>query len=291
MGEETLTVQPPALAIHGGAGAMEPAKLDQAAAHAALEQALDAGWAVLQRKGHAVDAVEQAVRHLEASGVFNAGKGSVAARDGGVALDAAIMDGRTRAAGAVGALSGFAHPVSIARLVAERTPHVLLVGDGAAAFADGAGVARVAAGYFVPAETAIAAAPADTVGAVAVDARGALAAATSTGGVADKLRGRIGDSPVIGAGTYADQRCAVSATGTGEFFIRSVFAFRIAAWVEGGMPLAEAATRALADVEALGGRGGCVALGAAGALALPFSSAGMFRGYVDGAGRRRTAIF
>lgn len=287
-----MRLQQPALAVHGGAGAMDPARLNEAAVHAALNAALDAGWRVLGSGGPALDAVEQAVRSLEASGTFNAGKGSVAAADGAAPeLDAAIMDGQTRVAGAVGALAGFAHPVSIARLVAETTPHLFLVGEGAAAFAARAGVARAPAGYFVPARTAIPPRPADTVGAVALDARGALAAATSTGGIAGKMSGRVGDSPVVGAGTYADQRCAISATGNGEFFIRSVFGFRVATLIEAGFTVEEAAARALDDVTALGGRGGCIAIDGRGNLAMPFSSPGMFRGFLDGGGRRETAIF
>jgi len=273
---------------------MDPARLDEAAVRAALDAALDAGGRVLSGGGAALDAVEQAVRALEASGVFNAGKGILAALDGGEPeLDAAIMDGRTRAAGAVGALVGFAHPISVARLVAEQTPHVLLVSGGAAAFAARVGVTRAPAGYFVPAGAAIPppARPADTVGAVALDAAGVLAAATSTGGVAGKLPGRVGDSPVIGAGTYADARCAVSTTGTGELFVRAVFAFRVATLIEQGQPVEEAAARGLAEVGALGGRGGCLVLDAGGDLAMPFSSAGMFRGFLDGSGRRQTAIF
>jgi beta-aspartyl-peptidase (threonine type) len=279
------------LAIHGGAGAMDPAKLDEPLVLTALRAALDAGWRVLGAGGAALDAVEQAVRSLEASGAFNAGKGSAPGRDGVVSLDAAVMDGRGRTAGAVGAVVGFAHPVSLARLISETTAAVLLVGHGAEAFADGAGVARVPADYFVPARTALPARPADTVGAVALDAGGALAAATSTGGLAGKLPGRVGDSPVIGAGTYADHRCAVSATGTGEFFIRSVFAFRVACLVEQGITLADAAAQGLADVQRLGGLGGCIALGADGALAMPFTSAGMFRGFIDSTGYSEVAIF
>jgi L-asparaginase/beta-aspartyl-peptidase (threonine type) len=281
----------PVLAIHGGAGTVAGESLDVAVVNAALEAALAAGWGVLSAGGAALDAVEQAVLSLETGGVFNAGKGAVRASDGTVSLDAAIMDGRSRVAGAVGALTGFAHPIAIARQVGARSGHVLLVGDGAARFATEAGFPTVPASYFVPARQTVLATPADTVGAVALDARGDLAVATSTGGIKGKLPGRVGDSPVIGAGTYADPVCAISATGTGELFVRAVFGFRLASLVAAGVPVTEAATRALAEVTSLGGSGGCIALTAGGDLALPFTSAAMFRGYRDGAGRTEIAIF
>jgi isoaspartyl peptidase/L-asparaginase-like protein (Ntn-hydrolase superfamily) len=281
----------PVLAIHGGAGAVAGETLDANLVTAALRAALAAGWSVLAGGGAALDAVEQAVLSLEACGVFNAGKGAVRDSDGSVALDAAIMDGRTRVAGAVGALTGFAHPIAVARQISARTGHVLLVGDGAAHFAAQAGFPTVGPDYFVPARQAALVAPADTVGAVALDSDGALAVATSTGGISGKLPGRIGDSPIIGAGTYADATCAVSATGSGELFVRAVFGFRVASLVAGGAPVTAAATRALDEVTALGGRGGCIALTSDGELALPFTSAAMFRGYQDGTGRVDVAIF
>jgi beta-aspartyl-peptidase (threonine type) len=280
------------IAIHGGAGAIERAHDDLPPAHAALLAALEAGRARLASGGRALDAVTAAVAALEACGEFNAGKGAVRASDGSISLDAAVMDGPSRAAGAVASLVGFASPVRVARLVLERTPHVLLAGAGAAAFALEQGVAPAPDGYFVPASSRRApalAASHGTVGAVALDATGALAVATSTGGITGKLPGRVGDSPIIGAGTYADDRCAVSATGTGEMFVRAVFGFRVAQAIARGTALTAATHAALAEVSTLGGAGGCIALTAAGELDMPFTTPGMFRGFAD-ADRIETAV-
>jgi L-asparaginase / beta-aspartyl-peptidase len=300
----------PLLAIHGGAGAIARERLDDGGARAALRAALDAGYGVLAEGGAAVDAVVRAVASLEACGLFNAGKGAVRASDGSVSLDAAVMDGRQRAAGAVAALAGFPGAIEIARRVMEATPHVLLAGPGAEAFAEAQGFGRVPPAFFVAPLPGAALATSDahreggggaedgpasgselgTVGAVARDRNGGLAAATTTGGIRGKLPGRVGDSPLVGAGTWADERCAVSATGLGEALIRSVFGFRLASWQAQGMALAEAATRALADAASLGGRSGCVAVSALGEITLMFDTAGMFRGFVDAGGRRRIAI-
>jgi beta-aspartyl-peptidase (threonine type) len=270
------------LAIHGGAG-QPPAGGDEAraAAERALGEALRAGWAILAAGGPALDAVEAAVALMEASGCFNAGRGAVADRDGGVSLDATIMDGATRATGAVAAVEKVTSAIAAARRVMERTPHVLLAGPGGDAFALAEGVPAASPGYFLR-RPAVAATP-GTVGAVALDADGRLAAATATGGIAGKLPGRVGDSAVPGAGTWADGACAVSATGTGEMFIRAAFAHQIA-WRVGraAEPLAEAARRALEEVRALGGAGGCVAVDAAGNVAMPFSTPVMYRGVIGG---------
>jgi beta-aspartyl-peptidase (threonine type) len=274
------------LAIHGGAG-QPPAGGDEAraAAERALGEALRAGWAILAAGGPALDAVEAAVASMEAGGCFNAGRGAVADRDGGVTLDATIMDGSTRATGAVAAVEKVTSAIAAARRVMEATPHVLLAGAGADAFALAAGVPPAAPDYFLR-RPAVAATP-GTVGAVALDGAGRLAAATA-GGIAGKLPGRVGDSAVPGAGTWADGACAISATGTGEMFIRAAFAHQIAWRVgRGAEPLAEAARRALDEVRALGGAGGCVAVDAAGNVAMPFSTPVMYRGVIgdsDGAG-------
>lgn len=280
------------LLIHGGAGALQPGADDAPAVHAALRAAAGAGRDVLAAAGRALDAVVAAVASLESSGEFNAGRGAVRATDGSVSLDAALMDGGSRAAGAVAALSGYASAIGVARLVLERTAHVLLAGEGAARFAAESGVPLAPPGLFRPSARgrSPAAGHHGTVGAVARDADGAFAAATSTGGVPGKLPGRVGDSPLIGAGTYADACCAVSATGTGETFIRTVFAHRVATLVGAGRPVVEAAEAALAEVTALGGHGGCIALDAAGERALPFTTPGMFRAVADAAGVQ-TAIF
>lgn len=261
------------LLIHGGAGAMRGPLADGGARErAALRDALAAGSAVLAAGGRALDAAQAAVASLEASAVFNAGRGAVHARDGQCWLDAALMDGRTRRAGAVCAVRGIASAIGLARLVMERTPHVLLAGAGAEAFADVCGAARVAPDWFRPSEDSQ-----GTVGAVARDAAGDYAAATSTGGVHGKLPGRVGDSPQLGAGTWAGARFALSATGHGESFIRAAFAHRVAVEVAAGRSLARACADALADVGSLGGDGGCIAL-ADDLAAAPCSTAGMARG-------------
>lgn len=261
---------------------------------AALRAGLDAGRAILDRGGPALDAVTAAVEALEGSGQFNAGRGAVRDAAGGVSLDAAVMDGSSRRAGAVAGLIGFGGAVRVARLVLDRTQHVLLVGPGAEAFATSAGLARVPDSYFDARHRVSAdAVPTSqgTVGAVALDASGHLAAATSTGGVTGKLPGRVGDSPIIGAGTYADGRCAVSATGAGEAFIRAVFAYRLAAAHAAGAAIADASQQSLTEVAALGGSGGCIALDSMGNVAMPFDTPGMFRAMSDGPGRRLGAIF
>jgi beta-aspartyl-peptidase (threonine type) len=274
------------LVVHGGAGKAADNEADRREGERALAAALAAGWAILRAGGPSLDAVEAAVAHMEASGCFNAGRGAVADRDGGVSLDATIADGRTRTVGAVAAVTRVASAIAAARLVKERTTHVLLAGPAADAFALGAGALPAAPGTFLRAR----ASEAGTVGAVARDAAGALAAATSTGGLAGKLPGRVGDSALLGAGTWADDRCAVSATGSGEHFIRAAFASDVARSVARlGLSLDAAVTRGLAEVVALGGHGGCVALDDAGNVAMPFSTAAMYRGLVDGDGPPRVA--
>ncbi|MBP6798672.1 MAG: isoaspartyl peptidase/L-asparaginase [Luteimonas sp.] len=309
-----------ALAVHGGAGVIERADMaagDEREILAALDAALDAGAAVLSRGGSALDAVEAAVVALEESPRFNAGKGSVYTADGTHELDASIMEGHTRRAGAVAGLATVRNPVRLARAVMEDSPHVMLIGAGAERFADTLdGIERVPNGWFdTPArfeqlqqaqarERAAAreagADPGDlkgkyfgTVGAVALDVHGHLAAATSTGGMTNKKWGRVGDSPLIGAGTWADGRCAVSGTGWGEFFIRNAVAHDICARVAyGGVALAAAAEDVIwRRVGDLGGDGGAIALDREGNIAMPFNTSGMYRGWIDADGNRGTAIF
>ncbi|WP_101925174.1 MULTISPECIES: isoaspartyl peptidase/L-asparaginase family protein [Luteimonas] len=308
------------LVVHGGAGVIERDALDGAAEqaiHDALQTALDAGKAVLAAGGSAVDAVEAAVTALEESPQFNAGKGAVYNDAGQHELDASIMDGVGQRAGAVAAVTTVRNPVRLARRVMDRSPHVLLMGAGAEAFADAHGdIDRVANVWFdtphrhaqlVQAQAREAAERADpdavadnlrgkyfgTVGAVALDAQGRLAAATSTGGMTNKKWGRVGDSPVIGAGTWADARCAVSGTGWGEFFLRAAVAHDIAARIAyGGQSLQAAADAVIVDVvPGLGGDGGAIAVDRDGNIAMPFNTSGMYRGWVHGDGRRGTAIF
>jgi isoaspartyl peptidase/L-asparaginase-like protein (Ntn-hydrolase superfamily) len=258
---------------------------------------------VLARGGSALDAVEAAVVVLEDEPLLNAGRGAALTSEGAAELDAALMDGRTRAAGAVACVRGIANPVRAARLVLERSPHVLLVGPGAEAFAAAHGLPRVdPASLATPARRAdleavlrargAGSAAGGTVGAVARDAAGHLAAATSTGGVTGQLPGRVGDSPLVGAGTWADDAtCAVSATGLGEAFVRAAFAHEVDARMRLlGEALERACCGALERVAALGARGGCAAVDRAGHVALPFTSAAMPRGWIGPDGGPRVAL-
>ena len=290
--------------IHGGSGAMRPATMtpeQEEAARAGLHAALDAGEAVLASGGSALDAVEAAARVLEDDPSFNAGRGSVLTAEGVVELDAAIMEGTGRRAGAVAGLRTTRAPVSAARAVMEHSPHVLLTYDGADRFAAEHGLEQVDNRWFVvPFRKAqlgkvMAAGGAfdsdikyGTVGAVAVDLAGHVAAATSTGGLTAKRWGRIGDSPLIGAGTYADDRaCAVSATGLGETFMRAVGAHELAARVRiGGEGLQQALDAVLADVRSLGGSGGLIAVAPSGEAAWGFTTPVMYRGECGPDGRK-----
>jgi isoaspartyl peptidase/L-asparaginase-like protein (Ntn-hydrolase superfamily) len=281
--------------VHGGSG---PAGDPGGEIRRGLAAALEAGWRALAAGGSALDAVVAAVEVLEDREEFNAGRGSALTRAGGVEMDAAVMEGAQRRAGAVAGLRRVVHPVRAARAVMERSPHVLLAGPAADEFAGACGLALAEPDHFVTARRraqleALARPPGPeaggTVGAVARDADGHLAAATSTGGVAGKLPGRVSDSALPGAGTWADDAtCAVSATGHGEAFVRCAFAHEVDALLRHArLPLAEACERALARVSALGARGGCIALDARGGLALPFSSPAMPRGWIGEDGRPR----
>ncbi|WP_233597418.1 isoaspartyl peptidase/L-asparaginase family protein [Corallococcus sp. CA041A] len=390
------------LVIHGGAGVISRENLTperEAAMRAALTQALQAGHAVLAKGGRSMDAVTAAIRVMEDSPYFNAGKGAVFNHDGVNELDAAVMDGKTRMAGAVAGVHHIQNPIDLARLVMEKSPHVMMVGDGAEAFAQSQGMPLVDAKYFyteerwqglqraleqekakgappaeqgqpstqglspaqpsapgqppaqgaspatpgqpltpaqppasapqpgqpatpaqpsspaqLPTQGATPATPSQpqpgssltpgvdpitgdhkfgTVGAVALDMEGNLAAGTSTGGMTNKRFGRVGDAPIIGAGTYADERCAVSATGHGEFFIRYTVARDICARVEyQDLPLPEAASYVINDVLVkAGGEGGVIAMDRQGHVAMPFNSSGMYRGYISEDGTPTVAIF
>ena len=253
-----------------------------------LENALAAGHAVLAAGGSSLDAVCAAVVELEDSSLFNAGRGAGRNAEGRHELDAGVMDGATFAAGAVAATGRVANPVLAARAVMEKTRHVLLAGHGAERFAARQGLRLVDEGYFRPRES-----HRGTVGAVARDIAGNLAAATSTGGLTGKLPGRVGDSPLIGAGTYADNgACAVSGTGLGEAFIRAVLAHDVAARMRyGGKSLAAAAREALATVARLGGDGGLIAIDPRGRIVMPFNSELMYRACIDAAGRKTVVLF
>jgi len=270
-----------AIAIHGGAGTMRRAR--SRPERAALERALHAGYRILQSGGSSLEAVVAAVETLEDSGVFNAGRGAAPNADGEIELDAGIMDGATLRAGGVAAVRRIKNPIVAARKVMEHGKHVLLAGAGAERFARQQRLSMVSSTYF----RRNSGPDHGTVGAVALDRAGNLAAATSTGGIAGKLPGRVGDSPIVGAGVYADNAtCAVSGTGDGELFLRSVLAFNVAARMQyRGASLAQAGGAALAQVARLGGRGGLIAVDRRGHIAMPFNSEGMYRGCIDRRGR------
>jgi beta-aspartyl-peptidase (threonine type) len=292
------------LVIHGGAGIIEKARMTRdkdREIRAALDHALATGAAVLAAGGSAVDAVEAAVGELEDNPNFNAGRGAVFTFEGRNELDAAIMDGRDRSAGAVTGVTTTRHPVSLARAVKDRSPHVLLRGLGADQFSREQGLEQVDNSWFATDERrrqldAMMAMDGDhfdvdlkygTVGAVALDVNGHIAAATSTGGLTGKRWGRIGDSPIIGAGTYADDgSAAVSATGSGEYFIRALAAYQVAERVKiGHESLQHALDETLADVRSLGGTGGLIAVAPTGEMAWGFTTPGMYRGRADSSGR------
>jgi beta-aspartyl-peptidase (threonine type) len=290
-----------ALAIHGGAGTILKSEMTpelEAEYRSGLEAALKAGWAVLDRGGSALDAVEEAVCSLEDFPLFNAGRGSVFNHEGKNEMDASIMDGSSLKAGAVAFVRNVKNPVKLARLVMERTEHVLLAGDGAIQFAEEMDVELKDNTYFFTEhrwkqlEEAIAAGkvqldhaaakPIGTVGAVACDSQGRLAAATSTGGMTNKKFGRVGDTPIIGAGNYADESCAVSCTGHGEYFMLGVTAYDVAARMKyKASSLESAAAETIAHLTSLGGEGGLIAVDSQGNVALPLNSEGMYRGWTS----------
>lgn len=306
-----------ALVIHGGAGVIERGKLSaeaEAAIRADLGRALNAGNAVLAGGGAALDAVQAAIAVLEDSPRFNAGKGAVFTADGTHTLDASVMEGHSGRAGAVAGVTTVRHPLQLARAVMEHSPHVMLAGQGAEQFADTRReLERVPNSWFDTPERrrALEQAQAEerksagngtplpkctyfgTVGAVALDARGRIAAGTSTGGMTNKKWGRIGDSPVIGAGTWADVRCGVSATGWGEFFIRQAVAHDICARVayRGDSLKAASDEVIMRQIPRAGGDGGVIALDAQGNIAMPFNTEGMYRAWIGTDGRRAVAIY
>ena len=323
------------LAIHGGAGVIERAELSperDAAYRAALQTALNAGSAVLANGGSALDAVQAAVQSMEDNPLFNAGRGAVFTAAGKNELDSAVMNGVDRTAGAVAGLTHTRHPIAAARAVMEKSPHVMLIGEGAETFAASVGLEQVDPSFFftesrwqallkalrdkglpLPARPAGAPpepstlarpvplaslneAPLDerkfgTVGAVALDSQGRLAAATSTAGVFGKMPGRVGDTPIPAAGTWADDHAAVSCTGQGEYFIRVAAAARTAFGVAAGQPLAEAAQATIDRIGGLGGDGGLIALDRQGNITHPFNSQGMKRAWLTTDGEVGVQVF
>ena len=304
---------PPVLVIHGGAGVVRhDTPANERAIRVALTQALENGYARLKAGDSALDAVTAAITALEDDPHFNAGRGAVFTHDGRNELDAAIMDGDTLRAGAVAGVEHVKNPILLARAVMELSPHVMLSGAGAEEFAKEHGFALVDVSYFrtdarwqqlqqALKEDAAKQPHADvetarhfgTVGAVALDAQGHLAAGTSTGGMTDKRWGRIGDSPIIGAGTYANEGCAVSGTGWGEFYIRTVAAHQICMKVtQMRVPLKRAAAEVInQEIPSMGGNGGAIALDAEGHVAIPFNTDGMYRGWIGADGVPHVAIY
>jgi len=318
-----------ALAIHGGAGTILKSQMTpalEAEYRCGLEAALKIGWQILEKGGISLDAVEAAVCSLEDFPLFNAGRGSVFTHEGAQEMDASIMDGKTLRAGAVAFVKNIKNPVSLARLVMERTEHILLAGEGANQFAEQNGVHMESDEYFftehrwLQLQEALAAGrvqldhvsepaasvagqtdddkdssistnwpPAHaggsdlgTVGAVACDKNGNLAAATSTGGMTNKKFGRVGDTPIIGAGTYADETCAVSCTGHGEYFMLGSIAFDVAARMKyKGLSLEDAAQETIDRLTQIKGEGGMIAVDAHGYITMPFNSEGMYRGSIN----------
>jgi L-asparaginase / beta-aspartyl-peptidase len=308
----------PRLVLHGGAGVIDPQHFPEArreAVRAALERIVLEAWALLQAGAAALDAVEHAVVLLEDCEFFNAGRGAVLNAAGEVEMDAAIMDGRDRRAGGVAAVCGLRNPIRAARAVLEDGQHVLLGGQGARDFALARGLAPADDDWLVTPERRLQLQRAraagrvsldhdevypspsgermGTVGAVALDAEGHLAAATSTGGMTNKLPGRIGDSPLVGAGTFADDAtCAVSTTGTGEAFMRGVSAFDLHARLRyRGEALDVAAQAVVEESRRFGGSGGLIAVDRHGNIALPFDTPGMYRAFIDRDGAPRVAIY
>jgi beta-aspartyl-peptidase (threonine type) len=302
-----------ALALHGGAGTIPRAQMNgerEGAYRDGLQQALQRGWEVLNGGGAALDAVEEAVRAMEDNPLFNAGRGSVFTHNEKHEMDAAIMSGIDLQAGAVAAVNGIKNPITLARRVMEQTPHVLMCGSGAEEFALEAGFEIAPPEYFFSefryAQLLEARREDDvrldhsnakkfgTVGAVARDARGHLAAATSTGGMTNKRFGRVGDTAIIGAGTYADDKtCAISCTGVGEFFIRTVAAYDVACLMKyKGLTLHEACEQVVGrTLHEMGGEGGLIAVDHTGNVTLPFNSDGMYRAWITSDSEAQIAIY
>lgn len=320
-----------ALAIHGGAGTILRSQMTpalEAEYRGGLENALAGGWAILSGGGNSLDAVETAVCLLEDFPLFNAGRGAVFTHEGKNELDASIMDGRTLDAGAIAFATNIKNPIKLARLVMERTDHILLAGEGANLFAEQMGVETAPDEYFftehrwLQYQEALAAGRIQldhdgssipdsksqnnresgirnlksgvigTVGAVACDVNGHLAAGTSTGGMTNKKYGRIGDTPLIGAGTYANDICAVSCTGHGEFFMLGVSAYDVAARMRyGRVDLETAARETVEYLSSIKGEGGLIAVDSSGNVTLPFNSEGMYRGYISDNGDITIGIF
>lgn len=303
------------IAIHGGAGTLVKGMMTadkEVAYKSALEHALNEGYTILEKGGSALDAVEKAVRALEDSPLFNAGKGSVFTATGTHEMDASIMDGKSLKAGAVSLITGIKNPVSLARDIMEKSEHVFMAGEGAMEFAKEHQHEFADSAYFYDEfrhqqwveirdtesfqldHTKKKEGKFGTVGAVACDEFGSIAAATSTGGMTNKKFGRVGDSPMIGAGTYANnETCAISCTGSGEYFIRGVVAYDVASIIEHtGRALTDAATDVIMNrVAKLGGDGGLIAINTKGEISMPFNTEGMYRAFRKSSGEQAVLIY
>jgi beta-aspartyl-peptidase (threonine type) len=302
-GKDSVRKEEWAIVIHGGAGAISRDKMTpemDAEYRKALNEALETGKKILSGGGSALDAVEGSIRAMEDNPLFNAGKGAVFTHDGKNELDAAIMDGSTLAAGSVACVTDIRNPISAARKVMTNSPHVMLTGAGASQFAKEQGLDIVPPSYFYTErrfnelQEILKKQKNGTVGCCALDKRGNLAAGTSTGGMADKRYNRIGDAPIIGAGTYANNRtCAVSATGHGEYFIRWTVAHDISALMEyKGLSLKSASELVVNDkLVKAGGSGGVISLDKSGNVSMPFNSTGMFRGFATASGKEGIFIY
>jgi beta-aspartyl-peptidase (threonine type) len=320
--QKSKPLRPFGFVMHGGAGTIERSRMTperEKAYREKLSEALLAGFEVLKKGGDCLDAVVNAITLLEDSPLFNAGKGAVFTNAGTNELDASIMEGRTLKAGSVAGVKRIKNPILLARLVMEQSPHVMMTGEGAETFAVQKGVELVDPKYFFteerwqqlqrqkeaeknppPKKSKLegGAHPFDdkkfgTVGAVCLDRAGNLAAGTSTGGTSNKKFGRVGDSPIIGAGTYANnETCAVSCTGDGEYFIRAVVAHNISALMQyGGMSVEKAAADALEKAHKIGGTGGLIAIDRRGNFTLPFNTSGMYRGWIGPEGEPQVFIY
>jgi|GEM_PF-25380 len=308
IGERTVQQSEWALVVHGGAGAGSrenmPAEKEEAYREA-IQMALETGSGILEKGGSSLEAIEAVIRDMEDNPIFNAGRGAVFTAQGINELDASIMDGSDRNAGAVSSVTNIRHPITAARLVMTETPHVMLIGEGAEKFAESHGMEIVDSNWFFTQSRWNSLQRArdrekentqkhGTVGAAALDKDGNLAAGTSTGGMTNKMHGRVGDSPIIGAGTFADnQSCAVSATGHGEYFIRNVVSYDIAAlMLYAGLSLTDAADSVIyGKLEPMGGGGGIIAVDHHGQVAMPFNTSSMIRGFINSDGESGVFIF
>lgn len=286
-----------AIVIHGGAGGYNLTSEEETAYRQKLSEALDSGFTVLLNGGSSLSAVESAIRVMEESPLFNAGRGSVLNEDGIVEMDASIMDGKNLKAGAVAGIKNFLHPISIARMVMERTPHILLCGEGAERFAISVGFKPIAIDSLITPKTLLEwknkkTSRKGTVGAVAIDRNGNISAGTSTGGMIMKMAGRVGDSPIIGAGTYANNNtCGISCTGWGEYFIKQSAAFQVSILMElMNYSIEQAVKAVLSKIKEMGATDGIIGIDRNGTIYMDFTTDAMPRAFRTSDGREQILI-